>query len=209
MHTQGHSKRQVLSILESLCEKKHIDKIAMDVLEDNHDELAAAIRDRQVEAQSYHEQELARRLTGWLTQKHKGECMAFIEWKNEMSVGVMAMDAQHRKLIRLINQLAEAMQTGRGYTVIEAVLNELVEDSKTHLAAEERLLSMNDYPEYATYKNEHTQLIQKMMELQSQFHKGKLTLSLKLMDFFRDWLVKHIQGSDNRYGRYLNPKGIS
>ena len=29
------------------------------------------------------------------------------------------------------------------------------------------------------------------------------------MTFLRDWLSKHIQGDDRKYGVYLNGKGVS
>jgi len=33
-------------------------------------------------------------------------------------------------------------------------------------------------------------------------------LSLEVMNFLKDWLMNHIQGSDKKYGPYLNSHGI-
>jgi hemerythrin len=29
------------------------------------------------------------------------------------------------------------------------------------------------------------------------------------MDFLKNWLIKHIQGSDKQYGPFLNAKGMA
>ena len=34
------------------------------------------------------------------------------------------------------------------------------------------------------------------------------TLSMEVMIFLKNWLVNHIQGSDQKYGPHLNSKGI-
>ena len=135
--------------------------------------------------------------------------MAFLEWKNEMSVGVAAMDAQHQKLIQLINQLADAMSAGKGKEVVQMVLRELVGYTKTHFGSEERLLLTNNYPEYGEQKTEHDQFTKKIVDFQAQFRAGKIALSIELMNFLREWLVGHIQGRDKRYGAFLNGKNIS
>jgi hemerythrin len=35
--------------------------------------------------------------------------MKFIEWSNQMSVGVFEIDLQHKKLVGMLNHLLEAM----------------------------------------------------------------------------------------------------
>ena len=33
-------------------------------------------------------------------------------------------------------------------------------------------------------------------------------LSMEVMNFLKNWLVKHIMGTDKHYGPYLNAKGV-
>jgi hemerythrin len=41
-------------------------------------------------------------------------------------------------------------------------------------------------------------------------HAGTVaTLSLDVLHFLKDWLIKHIQGSDQKYRSHLNAKGIN
>ncbi|MGI6102630.1 MAG: hypothetical protein ACOYET_09155 [Bacillota bacterium] len=39
--------------------------------------------------------------------------MALIQWSDELSVGVRELDAQHQRLIQMINELNEAMLQGK------------------------------------------------------------------------------------------------
>lgn len=44
--------------------------------------------------------------------------MAFINWSDKLSVGVQQMDMQHKRLVELINELYEAMNSGKGNDVL-------------------------------------------------------------------------------------------
>ena len=37
---------------------------------------------------------------------------------------------------------------------------------------------------------------------------GKLTVSIDVMNFLKDWLDKHIMGTDKKYAPYMHSKGV-
>jgi hemerythrin len=46
-----------------------------------------------------------------------------------------------------------------------------------------------------------------VLEVQTKFKAGETTvLSMQVLNFLRDWLVKHIQGSDRALGAFLQTK---
>jgi hemerythrin-like metal-binding protein len=57
-----------------------------------------------------------------------------MEWQDELSVGIAGVDAQHRGLIDMINELHEAMKRGK-VRLSGAILGEMVY-AATHFAAE-------------------------------------------------------------------------
>jgi hemerythrin len=134
--------------------------------------------------------------------------MAFLEWNDTYSVDVMAMDEQHKKLVGLINQLHDAMKAGKGSTEIFVILNGLVDYTKYHFEAEEKILRENNYPGLLVQENKHKNFIVKVQEFQSNAETKKLTISLEVQNFLKDWLIEHISGEDKKYGKYLNTKGI-
>ena len=45
--------------------------------------------------------------------------------------------------------------------------------------------------------------------MQQKYASGATTtLSLDVLHFLKEWLIKHIQGSDQKYRPHLNAKGI-
>jgi len=117
------------------------------------------------------------------------------------------MDEQHKKLFALINQLHEAMSAGKGKTVIGQVLNEMLDYTRTHFTAEEKVLEKVGYPGLAEQKKEHGIYINKIVEMQQKLQAGSLTVSMEASQFLRDWLTNHIMIVDKKYGSFLTEKG--
>jgi hemerythrin len=55
----------------------------------------------------------------------------------------------------------------------------------------------------------HEDFIQKIDAFAQDFARGRVSLSLEMMGFLKDWLVEHIKGADKKYGPFLNKKGVS
>jgi hemerythrin-like metal-binding protein len=134
--------------------------------------------------------------------------MAFYEWDNSMSVGVNASDDDHKQLIDMINRLHEGMRNGQGKEVLGKILDDLVKYTKFHFAREEEFFDRTGYPAL-DHKNAHKELVKQVEELESRYKSGESALSIETLDFLRDWLTVHIQGTDKKYSSYLNEHGIS
>lgn len=135
--------------------------------------------------------------------------MPLMEWTDKLSVGVAQFDAEHKKLVGMVNELFDAVQSGHGKEALGKILDGLIAYTKTHFANEERLLQQHGYGDLAAHKREHEALAQQVVDVQRKYHAGATaTLSMEVMNFLKNWLVKHIQGSDRKYGVYLNAKGL-
>ena len=135
--------------------------------------------------------------------------MAFMTWTKEMSVGVTAMDDDHKKLIDIINELHDGIAAGHKKEVLSAVLDQLVDYTKFHFAKEEELMLKASYLAVSTQKIEHASFISRISNLQERFKSAPVAmLDLELMDFLRAWLFSHIRVSDKKYGPHLNDSGL-
>ena len=100
------------------------------------------------------------------------------------------------------------MQQGKGKEALDKILKDLIQYTRTHFAAEERIMKVNGYPEYAAHKAKHVSMTQKVSDIYRNYQDGKATITLEVMNFLESWLDKHIMGTDKQYGLFLNGKGI-
>lgn len=136
--------------------------------------------------------------------------MAFMEWNEELSVGVQAMDADHKNLVGILNELHEGIVSGADRKALGFVMERLILCTKDHLAREERLLAQAGYPDADDHHKVHDLVIGKVLIAQANFRMGSTAvLTEEVMLFLKDWISDHILGSDKDYGPFLNSKGIA
>lgn len=134
--------------------------------------------------------------------------MVLVNWNEIYSVNIAEVDNQHKKLIELLNNLHEAMMTGKGRDIMSKTLSDLVNYTVSHFATEEKLFDQYDYPETEMHKQQHLDLVEQVGTLQKKFESGEKVLTIDVMNFLRDWLYDHIVGYDKKFGPYLNNKGV-
>jgi hemerythrin len=134
--------------------------------------------------------------------------MAYIDWDNSYSVGIIEFDAQHKKLVDIINELHDAMKVGKGSAVIGTILKEMVKYTVTHFSYEEKILDLHNYPRLAGQKAEHAYYVEKINSFVKEYESGISMMSIDVSQFLKDWLMKHIMGTDRDYSEFLNSKGV-
>lgn len=134
--------------------------------------------------------------------------MALIDWSPTYSVKVKKFDDQHKKLVDMINQLHDAMKSGQGNTMIGVVLQSLVAYTGSHFADEIKQMQAHGYPDLVKHQAEHEKFVKQVVDFQKKFQDGSAMLTMSVLSFLKDWLVKHIQGEDKKYGPFLNSKGV-
>ena len=135
--------------------------------------------------------------------------MALMTWTDKLSVGVGVIDDDHKKLVGMVNELYDAMQAGHGKEKLGRILDELVKYTKFHFAREEKFFAETGYPAAGPHKQQHEALTRQVLDVQKKYNAGATaTLSVDVMQFLKNWLITHIQGSDQSYRPHLNAKGI-
>lgn len=132
----------------------------------------------------------------------------FVTWNDSWVVGVQEIDAQHKHLVALLNQLHEAMQLGQGKDVMKNILGGLIQYTKAHFAAEERLMQQSKYPDLVAHKREHAALTDKVLTFQKDFEAGRIGMGVEVMQFLGSWLQGHIRGTDKKYVPFLHANGV-
>ena len=134
--------------------------------------------------------------------------MSLLIWGPMFEVGVREIDAQHRKLFDLANGLADAVIHGKGAEPLGNILTELGRYTQTHFATEELLMTKHGYPASEEHKAAHQKLIQQVADYKQRFLAGDATMAEKTLQFFTDWLSKHIMQIDKSLASDLQQKGV-
>lgn len=145
-------------------------------------------------------------LFDWLF-KHKNKSDYTIEWKDRYSVGIIEIDAQHKKLFQLYNNLIEAMHQGVGIKELGKALDELLEYSVWHFMTEENYMEKYKYPELENHKKIHNEFREKFYKIHKDFHEGKPVITQEVVEYLRDWIKNHVLYTDQKYAPFLKEAG--
>lgn len=130
-----------------------------------------------------------------------------VEWSDALSVGIDEIDAQHRTLVDLVNELNSAIEERHGNAAVGEILARLEEYARIHFAVEESVMRLMGYPSLAVHKREHARLTEQLGELRDRFDAGQTALGFELMHFLKRWLTTHIMESDQDYAHYFAETG--
>lgn len=125
--------------------------------------------------------------------------MALITWSDELSVHISEIDAQHKELIKYINNLNDAMLLKQGHEVLGSILERLIRYTVMHFGKEEQYFNKFAYVETMMHRREHYEFINKLLDLKKEFESGNKSAPTNVLSFLYDWLLKHIKCSDKRY----------
>jgi hemerythrin len=133
----------------------------------------------------------------------------FVEWSDELSVGIEEIDAQHKMLVSLVNRLYEETILHKAdLETLDEILNQLVEYTIIHFSVEESLFRIFDFPATEIHTRHHNELKVQVLELQTKVRKGEATVNVELLVFLKDWLQHHILEEDKTYGPFLIQQGV-
>lgn len=125
-----------------------------------------------------------------------------LEWTPALSVLDATMDAEHQRLIALMNTLYEHNLRDSDRASIAQAFTELLDYARVHFADEERFMAAVSYPDLANHAQAHKHLLL-CVELQArEFATGDGKVPARVFDFFKSWLTSHILGADVKYGHH-------
>lgn len=130
----------------------------------------------------------------------------FVEWDDEFETGIGEFDKHHKRLFSLINSLYKAIRNNRTQEDLQAILEELVNYTKYHFDAEEKVFKQFNYTEYDAHRRIHENLKKQVGDFLDDLKRGNVAISFNLLEFLKDWLFNHIKIEDKKYGKFLKGK---
>ena len=121
-------------------------------------------------------------------------------WRKEYEFGHMVIDAQHRQLFGLSNELVNAVSSKRPKIEVESLLYELVDQVADHFATEEYVLSKTRHPISAKHQEIHHSLLAQATNLRDRYHSGEMVNNDLIGFITRDVVANHIIKEGRRFG---------
>lgn len=133
--------------------------------------------------------------------------MSYFVWGNDLKIDNGPLDADHRKLVDLVNELHTATSQGSGQVVVGKILDSLISYTQEHFDREERQMELHHFPKLAAHKQQHAEMMKEVARLKDEFDVGSITVASKVSAMLRDWLSLHIRRSDKELVRHLKKVG--
>ena len=130
--------------------------------------------------------------------------MALISWKHEFNIGIPSIDAEHRQLIDLINEVHDRLTDEKRPFQVEDFLGEIHARIAAHFALEEKWMKDNDYDQYQGHKADHEKLLDDIRDIMDACDDKENFDEETLSDRLSDWFTGHFATRDARLHRFLN-----
>lgn len=137
------------------------------------------------------------------------EPKAMITWQAQWDIGIAGIDEQHHRLVKLLNDLHQAMSERRGKEQLGRTIADLVSYTSTHFKAEEGQMRRFGYPEYERHKALHAALIDKADDFSRRFAAGEFVFPGDLLSLIHKWLISHIMSEDRKFAAFLRERAAA
>lgn len=119
-----------------------------------------------------------------------------IIWTDQLSVGVILFDEQHKRLVRMLNRMIkDPGATTRSETVSD-ILTELTRYAQEHFRCEEDWMIRHNYPRLEEHREEHVDFRKTVAKLCVATSSGLDSVPEFLLDYLKNWLTHHILHED-------------
>ncbi len=129
--------------------------------------------------------------------------MTAIKWRDAYNTGVEQFDAEHHKILELINIMYEVVRGKSGKEVAEKACSDILEYTIHHFANEEEAMKNAGYSGIEEQLAAHAHLKKEALRLQALIKSSFPQGTVEFYHFLREWLIHHIQDCDKKYGPHL------
>lgn len=121
----------------------------------------------------------------------------YLEWRDEFSVGYEPIDAQHKGLIALINELYGGFMSGDlNGPMVDRLLDQLAHYTETHFEFEEKIFRQCGVPGIDDHAQQHQVMTTWVRGLSLSLSKTAEERPQLMLSLLCDWLVNHILKQD-------------
>jgi hemerythrin len=121
-----------------------------------------------------------------------------IVWDNSFETGIAEVDAQHQRLVAIINELVDAI--GRAPAdALKGIVTQLKDYAQYHFQTEEKIMEAAGYDGLADHRDEHAQFVDQILLFDLDVILASEGLAWDMLHFLKGWLTNHILIVDKKF----------
>ena len=124
--------------------------------------------------------------------------MGLLHWEKRYSVGVEAVDHEHRELVDLINRLYEEARSKGSKVAVLGFFGDLFKSISAHFALEERIMRERAYDQLLQHKDDHERLLDEIRDIMEDYEVTDLLDEQLLSQRLDAWFSRHFETHDAR-----------
>ena len=117
--------------------------------------------------------------------------MASLKWTRANDVFLPEVDAEHRNLFRLAEELQRSVAAGAESVRLQSQMSSLIGCVEEHFRHEERLMRAARCESYAWHRRQHDTLRRKAADFSARFEAGDADALSGFLEFFFRWFQDH------------------
>jgi hemerythrin len=125
------------------------------------------------------------------------------KWTKAHAVFLPEVDAEHRNLFRLAEELHHAVEAGADAAHIQNHVQSLVAGIEEHFAHEERLMRSAGCASYGWHKQQHDAARKKAKQFAARIAAGDAEAPHTLLEYLGRWLKDHMSLTDRMMGAQI------
>jgi hemerythrin-like metal-binding protein len=129
--------------------------------------------------------------------------MSLIDWDEKFSVGVAAVDHEHRELIGLVNETYDRLQRPDAGVTVPDFLGEIYARISAHFALEENIMRTKRYAHYAEHKADHEHLLDEIRDIMDDYEDRRIFDTEQFAQRLGTWFTGHFRTHDARLHQNL------
>jgi hemerythrin-like metal-binding protein len=130
--------------------------------------------------------------------------MSLIEWDEKFSVGVAAVDHEHRELIGLVNETYDRLKRPDAGVTVPDFLGEIYARISAHFALEENLMRAKRYAHFDEHKADHERLLDEIRDIMDDYEDDEVFDEQQFAQRLGTWFTGHFSTHDARLHRQLD-----
>lgn len=117
--------------------------------------------------------------------------MRLLDWKDEYSIGIEAVDYEHKDLVELINRLYAQLESEHAKLTVPAFFGDLLKAIGAHFALEEKFMRENSYAHLDRHKADHERLLDELRDIMDAFDHAIEIDIVELSERLEVWFSRH------------------